>query len=104
MEKGKQKMYLKPEALLKFFLGTDDEIDTLIKCKGSEIELVTYDHDLYEALGSLKDYDSLDVRKLIKLFEVVDILSYKKSLGKEKPILTHERVEQLRKLALSREE
>lgn len=104
MERSKQKMYLKPEALLKFFLEADDKIDTLIKCKGSEIELVTYDHDLYEALGSLKDYDSLDVRKLIKFFEVVDIISYRKSSGKEKPILTHERVEQLRRLALDKEE
>lgn len=100
---GKQKMYLKPEALLKFFLGADDEIDTLIKCKGSEVEIITYDHDLYEALGSIKDYDTFDVRKLIKLFEVVDIISYRKNTGKEKPILTHERVEQLRKLALSKE-
>ncbi len=104
METGKQKMYLKPETILRFFMGVDDEIDTLIKCKGSEIELVTYDHDLYEALGSLKEYDSLDVRKLIKFFEVVDIISYRKNTGKEKPILTHERVDQLRKLALSKEE
>jgi hypothetical protein len=98
----KQKMHLSPENILKFFLGSDDEIDTLIKCKGSEIDFETYDCELYEALGCLKDYDNFKLNKLIKFLEVVDVLSYRRSHYKEKPILTHERVDELRKKALKK--
>lgn len=94
-EAGKQKMILKASAILKYFLGTDDKIDTLIKCKPSNIELICYDQSLYEALGSLKDYDGFDFRKLVKFLESVDITSYKEKFD-TKPILTDERVDELR--------
>ena len=100
----KRSVYLNSETLLKFFLGTDDQIDTLIQCRGTEVDLITYDNDLYEALGSIKPYDNFQFQKLMKLFEVLDILSYRKNFGKEKPILTHQKVDELRARVLKKKE
>ncbi len=97
----KQRMFLNSESLLKYFLGTDEHIDTLITCKGSQFNLTTYDYNLYEALGSLKPYDNFQPNKLVKLFEVVKVLPYEDYTGRSKHILTHERVDELRKKALS---
>ena len=90
---------LDSESLLKYFLGTDDEIDTLITCR-SDVQLSTTDKALYEALGSIKEYDNFKLARLIKLLEVTDIISYRMGSGREKGILTHEQVEHLRKTAL----
>ena len=95
----KQNVYLKPEDILSFFMGTDDHVDTLVKCKATEIDLMTTDQDLYEALGSLKNPDNFELNKLVKFFESVDVISYKRTTRKEKPILTHDRVDQLRRAA-----
>lgn len=94
-------MVLKASAIVKYFLGTDDKIDTLIKCKPGDVELSCYDQSLYEALGSLKDYDGFDFRKLVKFLESVNIVSYKNKFG-SKPILTDERVDELRQDALKK--
>ncbi len=99
-----QKLYLKAGAILKYFFGTSDKIDTLVMCRSNEIDLVTTDQDLYEALGSIKDYDNFNQRKLVKFLEVVEIGSLKRVKGKERTILSHERVEELRKLALKKDE
>ena len=99
---GEQKsMILKASAILKYFLGTNDKIDTLIKCKPSNVDLSCFDQSLYEALGSLKEYDDFDFRKLVKFLESVDIVSFKKNV-KERPILTDKRVEELREEALKK--
>jgi|SRR3989344_4883729 len=98
----KQTMHIKTPKILKFFLGTDEDTDTLIMCRNSEIDLVTYDYELYEALGSIKEYDNFQLNRLIKFLESVDIVSYRKNAGKEKPILTHEKVEDIRKEALKK--
>ncbi len=100
----KQKLYLKAGAILKYFLGTSDKIETLIMCRNNEIDLVTTDQDLYEALGSLKDYDNFNQRKLVKFLEVVEIGSLKRVKGRERTILTHESVEELRKIALKKDD
>jgi len=100
----KQKLYLKAGAILKYFLGTSDRIDTLIMCRSNEIDLVTTDQDLYEALGSLKEYDNFNQRKLVKFLEVVEIGSLKRVKGIERSILTHERVGELRNIALKKED
>ncbi len=97
---NKQSMLIRASAVLKYFLGTSDRIDTLIKCKPDDIELMCYDQSLYEALGSLKDYDEFNFRKLVKFLESVDVISFRKHVKKPKPILTDERVDQLRKKAL----
>lgn len=97
----KKSMVLKASAILKYFLGTDDKIDTLIKCKPDNVELTCFDQSLYEALGSLKDYDEFDFHKLVKFLESVDIVSYRSNV-QERPILTDERVEELRQEALKK--
>ncbi|MCP3686695.1 MAG: hypothetical protein GY861_29000 [bacterium] len=96
----KQIVHLKADALLKFFLESDDSIDTMIKCQGSQMNIVTSDQDLYEALGCLQPYDNFKMNKLIKLLEVATVTPSSKT-GSEKKVLTHEKVERLRKLALS---
>jgi len=103
-EMQKQKLYLKAGAILKYFLGTSDKIETLVMCRSNEVDLVTTDQDLYEALGSIKDYDNFNQRKLVKFLEVVEIGSLKRVKGKERTILSHERVEELRKIALKKED
>ena len=68
--------------------------------KPHHIELITDDLSLYEALGSLQEYDNFPRNKLTKLLEVVHVSSFRERTKKEKPILTEERVEVLRKIAL----
>ena len=91
---------LTSEIILKYLLGTDEKIETIILCKPENTELVTTDMSLYEALGSVKPYDNVQLNKLTKLIEVAHILSHKQQTGSDKPILKEERVEQLRKNAL----
>lgn len=86
--------YLTSEAILKYFLNNSDQIDTLIMCKGSEVQLTTTDMNLYEALGALQSYDTFKPQKLVKFMEQVSIEHAAKK------ILTHDRVEELRKSAL----
>lgn len=97
MQEQNKNVFLTSETLLKYLLTDDDEINTSIMCKNSDVELVTSDHALYEALGSIKDKE-FNFHKLVKLLEVVDVVSLKKTLGKEKSILTEQRVEEIRKI------
>ncbi len=97
---SKQQYFLTAEALLKYLLGKNERITTLILCKNMDCDLITTDYELYQAFGSIKKYDNVTKAKLVKLFENVDILSHRKERGKEKKILTHERVEQLRNKSL----
>jgi len=99
-----QKMILRPEALLRYLLTDNDKLDTLIMCKGSEIELTTSDFALHEALGSIKAYDNFRLNKLVKLFEAVKVISHENLTGRKKSVLTEKRVDELRKLALKKPE
>ena len=54
MIEQKQKYFLKAERILKYLITEDDDTDTLITCKSSEIDLVTSDYDVYQALASIK--------------------------------------------------
>ena len=99
--KQKQRIELDSATILRYLIGNDEEIDTLIMCKGSEFELVTNDFNVYEALASIKQYDGFKLNKLAKFFEAVEIKSYKELKG-EKPILKDERVEELRRNALKK--
>lgn len=94
---------LKAEDILAYLLGTDEALDTLIKCKPSGIDLVCYDQSLYEAMGSFKDYDEFNFRKLVKLIESADIISFKAALRRPRPVLTEPRVEELRQRALAKQ-
>jgi hypothetical protein len=86
---------LLPSAILRYLIGKDDEIETLVLCRSSEVKLVTSDKAIYEALGSIKKYDDFQLPKLVKLFEVTKVQT-----AKEKPILTDKRVEEIRSIAL----
>ena len=98
MQNTKQKFYLSAEALLKFFLGKDDKIETMILCKQNDVDLMTTDQSLYEALGSIQDRTKIDYNKLVKLLEVVNILPYEQVAKQDRKILTPERVDELNKL------
>tara|TARA_Y100000310_G_scaffold326243_1_gene390875 strand:+ start:1913 stop:2233 length:321 start_codon:yes stop_codon:yes gene_type:complete len=88
------------EMILKYLIKDDDELNTKIMCKEHGINLVAVDKDVYEALGSIKKYDLFKLNKLTKFFEIVDVISFKERTGKEKSVLTFEKVDEIRKLAL----
>src|SRR3989338_1855440 len=98
--KTKRQYFLTAEAILKYLLGTSERISTMIMCKEPDTDLMTTDYELYQAFVSIKKYDGLAHAKVVKLFENVDVISHRKENGEEKKILTHERVEELRKHAL----
>jgi hypothetical protein len=86
--------HLHAEEILRYLITEDEALNTLILCNPHQISLVTTDQDLYEALGSIRPYDAFQLNKLTKLLEIVH------TQHKHKPILTHERVEEIRKKAL----
>lgn len=92
----RKKMMIRPEAILRYLITDDDKMDTLIMCRGEQLNLITTDHYMYEAMGSVKDYDNFKLNKLVKFFQVVETQSH----GRKKEILKEDRVEELRKLAL----
>ncbi|HLC19616.1 MAG TPA: hypothetical protein VJK72_01770 [Candidatus Nanoarchaeia archaeon] len=94
---------LTSDMILKYLLGTDEKIETAILCKPENTEIVSTDLALYEAIGSMKQYDNVQLNKLTKLLESAHIFSHKQQTGSEKPILKEERVEQLRKIALDKQ-
>ena len=95
--KTKQKFYLSTEALLKFFTNKDEKIETMILCRPDDVELMTTDQSLYEAIGSIQDRSKIDYNKLVKLLEVTTILPYEQVAKKERFVLTPERVDELNK-------
>ncbi len=97
----RKKLFLASDIILKFLITDDDATDTLILCKNTMFHFTTTDFCVYEALASIKTYDDFKLNKLAKFFEVVQIVSYQNVNGREKPLLTHERVDELRKIALS---
>ena len=98
----KTQRFLTAQAMLKYLMGNDDQMDTLIMCTPSEIELVTTDQQLYEAVGSTTPEDNIRMNKLTKLLEVVNIFPQKQTQNQERSILKEERVEEVRKAALSK--
>lgn len=99
-QRKRQRQYLSAETILKYLITNDDKIETLIICKPNDIELLTSDQSLYEALGCINPHDDFKLAKLTKLFEVVDVISYKDAFKKEREILKDARVEELRNKAL----
>lgn len=91
-----RKRYLKAEAIIKYFKG-NDMLETEIMC-GTSNDLVTSDQSLYEALGSFEDKSQIDLNKLVKLLEVVEIVSYNATFKQPRKILTPKRVDQLNEL------
>ena len=97
-KRQKQSMFLSSEAILKYLLTDNEEIDTLIMCKSAEIDLITTDFNLHEAIGSIMKEDNFRLNKLAKLFETVKVVSYENVKHEPKPILKDKRVEELRKV------
>jgi hypothetical protein len=94
-QKQKQKLFLHAEAVYRFLLEKDENIDTLILCKNTMVDIITSDQALYEAIGSIEDKSKINFSKLVKLLEVVEIVSAK-ALGKQRNILIDDRVNQIR--------
>lgn len=97
-QSAQQKMFIKAEAILKYLLGTNEQIETLIICKPNDVQLFTYDQSLYEAIGSLDPEEKQCLQRLTKFLESVDILSYSRTFKHPRVILKQERVDELRKL------
>ena len=80
--------------ILKFLLGADKEIEAGILCPDSHVQFVTSDAALYQAIGALKPYDQVPPTRIAKLLEITIIIP------QPKWPLTHERVDELRAMAL----
>lgn len=94
--------FLKAAQILRYLISDDEDMSTKILCNLEQKNFVTTDKELYEALGSIKDYDDFKRAKLTKFFEVVDVYPFKMAAKRVKPILTFKKVEQLRKEALQK--
>lgn len=81
--------------VLRYLIGADEKLDTLIICNPNRQRFVTTDQELYHALGSVKDYDDFKLNKLVKFMETVFVRTVAK-----KQILTDTVVEKLREEAL----
>ena len=92
----KKKIFLKAEDILSYLKG-NEELDNMITCENSKYHLITSDQRLYEALGSIKDREKININKLVKLLEVTDVISYTKNMKKPRKRLTHKKVEYIRK-------
>jgi len=99
-QQGGPRQMLSAEAILRYLITEDEKMDTTIMCKPANLQLITTDHNLYQALGSIKEYDEFKLNKLTKLLEVTDVIPYKQANRKEKPVLKDQRVEEIRKVAL----
>ncbi len=99
MENNKpiQKMYLKPEAILKYLMG-EEKLHTLITTQNSQVQLITTDQSLYEALGSVEKREDIDINLLVKLLEVTKIMPHKELMKQDRSVLTPEKVDELREL------
>lgn len=97
-QQTKQRMYLTAESIYRFLLELDDKLDTLILCRSSEVNLVTTDQSLYEALGSIEDKSKINFNKLVKFMEVTELLPFLQTMKKPRQILTDKRVAEIRAL------
>ena len=92
---------LDSDVILKYLMGNDEKIETMIMCKNPNVDLTATDREVYDALGSLRPYDNFKINRLTKFFENVDVHSFRQNTGSEKPVLTFEKADALRQSALS---
>ena len=83
--------------ILRYLIGSDDKLETLIICNPHRQVFVTTDQELYHAIGSIKQYDDVKLNRLAKFFETVSVRTVAK-----KQLLTEEIVEKLRAEALKK--
>ena len=91
--------FMEARVILRYLIGNDDKLDTIIICNPHQQRFVTTDQEVYHALGSVKEYDNFKLKKLSKLFEMVSIRTVAR-----KQVLTDDRVENLRSEALKIEQ
>ncbi|MFH1064624.1 MAG: hypothetical protein V1729_06075 [Candidatus Woesearchaeota archaeon] len=89
--------FIEADTILRYLIGADDDLDTLIICNPKRQRFVTTDQEVYHALGSVKEYDDFRLNKLSKFFETVTINPVPR-----KALLTEPVVEILRAEALRR--
>ena len=82
-------------ALLRYLIGGDDALETMIICKPNQMRILTTEQALYEALGSIKEYDHFKLNKLVKLLEIIELRSANK-----KQVLKDADVQRIRNAAL----
>lgn len=97
---SKPKIHLSAAAILRYLIGDDERTNDMIMLGVGGKDLMTTDKELYEALGSVAKYDTFKPTKLGKLFEMVDVYPYRDLTHSPKPVLTFEKVEEIRKEAL----
>ena len=97
-ESSIREAYLSAATILRYLVGDDDQLETLIMCNPANQNFVTTDQDLYNALGSVKTGDKFTMNKVIKLLEVTKIRPAKKRV-----ILKDEWVDKTRFEALKQE-
>jgi hypothetical protein len=88
-------LFLDSGKILRYLIGGDEKLETLIICNPEGLRFMTTDQEVYHALGSVKDYDAFRLNKLAKFFEAVSIRTVAK-----KKLLTDDVVEKLREEAL----
>ena len=89
----KQKYLLTSETILKYLFEKDAIVENLIFSKPENVTLFIYDQNLYEALACIEDRTKINYNRLIKLLEVVNIMSYADT--KERTILTPEKAKEI---------
>lgn len=90
--------FIEAGTILRYLIGNDEKLDTVIICNPYKQRFVTTDQEVYHALGSVKEYDDFRLKKLSKLFENVTI----KPVAR-KQLLTEEIVDRLRAEALKKQ-
>lgn len=99
----KHKMILTTPAIYKYFCGISQKIDDIILCTPKDTLVTTTDQELYEALASIEDRSIIDVNKLVKFLEVVEIDASERIAGKPRTILTPDGAAAIRAGAQSQE-
>ncbi|NTV23704.1 MAG: hypothetical protein HGA85_04990 [Nanoarchaeota archaeon] len=92
---SKQKFFLKPEAILKYLKG-DEKLQEIVLFKPEDVDLVTSDQNLYEALASVEDRSQINLNLLVKLLELVTIQPHMELIKVPRHPITHEEAEELR--------
>ncbi|MBU2560998.1 MAG: hypothetical protein KKD17_01780 [Nanoarchaeota archaeon] len=87
--------FLDAGKILRYLIGNDEKLDTLIICNPYRQRFVTTDQEVYHALGSVKEYDTFRLNRLSKLFEAVSVRTVAR-----KQLLTDDTVDKLRADAL----
>ncbi len=81
----KKKIIIDKIGIIRYLIGKDKTLECYIILRDSpNIELYTTDQDLYEALVSFPERDKIDINRLIKFIERVNIISYKYAFNKKR--------------------